>query len=184
MRCPCVPWSLARRTLAAALVVIGALGAGVTAHAARAPEPVPDDLQVTIHGSGQVVSIDPVTGRIRTPSPHEAAALSRSFQRSTTPLPARTVVHVDGGVEVLELPEEYDEVMVARFGPFGATTFDCLSGHEAALEHLAEPVFDPLALPLYELTAALSWRNAVPLVPSPVRSVPAPVATPAVYEEE
>lgn len=158
-----LPWSRAHRALVA-VVVMGVLGVAAVAHAGRAPENPPDDMKLTIQGSGQVVSIDPATGRIRPLSPQDAAALSNTFQRTSSPVPVRGTL-VEGGLEVLELPEEFDEIMVARIGPFGTPTFDCVDGHDAALGYIGASgnAFDPLSLPLYELTAAMSWLDATPV---------------------
>ncbi len=123
-----------RAALIGTAAVLSVLAAAVAqAQLAQKAEKAPDDAVVV--RAGQIVSIDPQTGKLREPSSEEARNLAQQmlgqFQHSATPL---TVQQSPNGFMWVQLPEEYQDVAVLRLLPDGSTTIECVHGPDAASE--------------------------------------------------
>jgi hypothetical protein len=91
-----------------------------------------------IEFSGQIVSVDPQTGKLREPSPEEAGRLSemirefaKKHRKSSDGLKA--YLYTDGTVSV-ELTEDYMDVSVVRINSDGTLSMECITGMKAAGE--------------------------------------------------
>src|SRR2546428_3694726 len=117
-----------RAVLIGCTAALSALAAATVAQAqlAQQQQKSPDDGAVIVR-SGQTVSIDPHTGRLRQPTSEEARSLAQQmlgqYQRSATPL---TVQQSPSGMMWVLLPEDYQDVAVLRLLPVGSTAIECV----------------------------------------------------------
>ena len=88
---------------------------------------------------GVQVFIDPETGLMRTPSPEEAAALAAEMQRQFGATAPRAkamsgpVVRADG-IVMAQVDVSLMHSSVAHILPDGTVSFDCVKGHDHALD--------------------------------------------------
>ncbi|HSO23508.1 MAG TPA: hypothetical protein VLT81_11395 [Chondromyces sp.] len=88
---------------------------------------------------GVQVFIDPKTGLVRTPTQEEAAALSAEMQRQFGAKAPRTkamsgpVVRADG-IVMAQVDISLMHSSVAHILPDGTVSFDCVKGHDHALD--------------------------------------------------
>lgn len=119
---------------------------GVALGSLRAPAPsstgealAPVSISSEVNRSGLVVSIDPVTGKLRPATPFESAELSRLEGMTPENANARLApMWVNGqGTLVSELPYELMDHAVARIGADGKVQMDCVGSAEQARDYVA-----------------------------------------------
>jgi biotin carboxyl carrier protein len=122
-----------------------AIAGAASAQVAQKPSAQTDaDLQVTV--AGQVVSIDPKTGRLRPPSPAQQQTLLETLRRITDPVttPVNVVTHPNGMVSA-ELPESFYEVSMAKLNADGSLSIDCVKPADVERALASAPAPAPAA---------------------------------------
>lgn len=137
---PAVVGVLAVLVLAAGSALVSA------ADAPGAPIAVGDELasaKAPSLGTAQVlgvqVFIDPKTGRMRTPTPAEAAALSEAMKEFMAKFSAPQAVQtepkvLENGTVVLALDPSLVNFSVVHLGPDGSPSQHCVKGHDHAVD--------------------------------------------------
>lgn len=100
------------------------------------------DLKVTV--AGQVVSIDPTTGRLRQPTPQQRQSLLETLRKIGDPPAEPVVVTHPNGMLSVEVPESYEEATIARLNPDGSLSFDCVYPDGIAKALAQTPVPAPM----------------------------------------
>ncbi|MEM7480982.1 MAG: hypothetical protein AAF481_07385 [Acidobacteriota bacterium] len=119
------------------------------------------EVSIPALSSGMIVQIDPETGKLRQPTPEEAAKLSEAFaamRRHTDrngfgniSAPARGPVYHANGMVSAELDPALHEHTVIRVNADGEWVAECIKGEEAAAAHAAaEPTPNQVPAPQEE----------------------------------
>ncbi len=86
--------------------------------------------------NGMVVSIDPVTGRMRAPTPAERQQLAAAFKKQYgEPQPVRVLAHRDGMLSAV-LGVDHLDFEVATLRPDGTAELSCVDEPEQAVDLL------------------------------------------------
>jgi hypothetical protein len=130
------PRKAASLGLAAIVLVIGLAAEGLaqTAHTRNSKKTAPQtDAEVSTQSAGQRAAIDPQTGRLRQPTPDEAQKLAEEMTRRLKRSPEKlTVTQQADGTEMVQLSEDYMEVIVVKLNPDGSLSTECVTGMETA----------------------------------------------------
>lgn len=140
MRNPSCKWALAMGLAALAVLAAPALVAEEAPAAAKPEAPAgaatAEPVEVELPGVGLTVAIDPVTGRLRQPTPEEARALAAGMmQKLGRKGPAQVVHHRDGMLSAV-LTTDYLDYSVATVDADGNLSLTCVAGSESAAREL------------------------------------------------
>jgi hypothetical protein len=116
-----------RAVLIGAVAALTALVAATVAQAQLVLKPATDD-EALITRSGQTIAIDAKTGRIRPPTREEAVALAQQMLGQYSHSVAPVIQTSSSGMMWVNLPEEFQDVMVLRLLPDGTSSVECVHG--------------------------------------------------------
>jgi hypothetical protein len=117
-------------------------GFGQTAHTKKSKKQAAStDADVAAQSASQHAAVDPQTGRLREPTSDEAQKLAEEMNKKLRRSPEKlTVTQQSNGTEMVQLSEEYMEVMVVKLNADGSLSTECVTGMEAANKFLkADP---------------------------------------------
>ena len=102
--------------------------------------------QANTTDSGQQVSVDPQTHKLRAPTAEESKKLSEgmNFNRAPEAVP---VTRLPNGATMAELPEEFMDATVVTKAPDGTLHMQCVRGMNHANDLVNTPVSQPSAKP-------------------------------------
>jgi hypothetical protein len=100
--------------------------------------------QVNTSDSGQQVSVDPQTRKLRAPTAEESKKLSEGMNFNRVP-EAVTITRLPNGATMGELPEEYMDATVVTKAPDGTLQMQCVRGLNQANALVNAPASQPVA---------------------------------------
>ena len=139
--------ALAMGLAAVALATVGVLPLGAEAPATTtepeiattAPAAANEPVQVEVPLIGMTVAVDPVTGRLRQPTPAEARELAASLLSKVGRTSAPQVLHHRDGMLSAVLTLDYLDFSEATLDADGNLALTCAGDHDAAAHQLAGP---------------------------------------------
>ncbi len=120
--------------------------------------------QINTTDSGQQVSVDPQTHKLRPPTAEESKKLSDGMNLKRVPETVQ-VRRLPSGASMAELPEEFMDTTVVTKAPDGTLHMQCMRGMSQANALVNAPASGPSAKPQSTRKSQLtnkSSQNAVP----------------------
>ena len=115
--------------------------------------------QVNTTDSGQQVSVDPQTHKLRAPTAEESKKLSEGMNLTRVP-EAVQVTRLPNGASMAELPEEFMDATVVTKAPDGTLHMQCVRGMNQANALVNAPASQPSAKPLSTRTSQVANKSS------------------------